>query len=315
MMAKRAYYTVQSVVSDLINDEACYPDRTNSATTKRIGFDDGTANANCRAWNDTATYNFDPDEGGEDDKYKDANLKFITLFLDKFGLKTNSDDVTYDNDKQTIKFKTRDGMYWGIWKADADKGFDKEATDGGYYYIAVDVNGEGSKPNCTGNGTGTGNHGYTGELGNGTTNNPACTNADTRKNGFDRFRMKVMADGGVEIEESDVLVALRVSSDEEVLAEMEKLQTILLDETTSIEEKNDAYTSLQILNSNKGKESNIEDLILKEFNYKSFVKINNDHINITIANNKHNSEIANNIIKKVQEQYDTQMYITIKFQK
>lgn len=119
----------------------------------------------------------------------------------------------------------------------------------------------------------------------------------------------------VSVEESDVLVALRVSSDEEVLAEMEKLQTILLDETSSIEEKNDAYTSLQALNSNKGKESNIEDLILKEFNYKSFVKIKNDQINITIANNEHNAEIANNIIKKVQELYDTRMYITVKFQK
>ena len=119
----------------------------------------------------------------------------------------------------------------------------------------------------------------------------------------------------VEIEESDVLVALRVSSDEEVLAEMEKLQTILLDETASIEEKNDAYNSLQALNSNKGKESKIEDLILKEFKYKSFVKIKNDQINITIANNEHSAEIANNIIKKVQELYDTRMYITVKFQK
>ncbi len=119
----------------------------------------------------------------------------------------------------------------------------------------------------------------------------------------------------VDVKESDVLVALRVSSDEEVLAEMQKLQTILLDETTSIEEKNDAYTSLQALNSNKGKESNIEELILKEFNYKSFVKIKNDQINITIANNKHNAEIANNIIKKVQALYDTRMYITVKFQK
>lgn len=119
----------------------------------------------------------------------------------------------------------------------------------------------------------------------------------------------------VDVKESDVLVALRVSSDEEVLAEMQKLQTILLDETTSIEEKNDAYTSLQALNSNKGKESNIEELILKEFNYKSFVKIKNDQINITIANNEHSAEIANNIIKKVQALYDTRMYITVKFQK
>lgn len=119
----------------------------------------------------------------------------------------------------------------------------------------------------------------------------------------------------VEIEESDVLVALRVSSDEEVLAEMEKLQTILLDETTSIEDKNNAYSSLQALNSNKGKESKIEDLILKEFKYKSFVKIKNDQINITIANNEHSAELANNIIKMVQELYKERMYITIKFQK
>lgn len=119
----------------------------------------------------------------------------------------------------------------------------------------------------------------------------------------------------VQVEESDVLVALRVSSDEEVLAEMEKLQTILLDETASIEEKNDAYNSLQALNSNKGKESKIEELILTEFKYKSFVKIKNDQINITIANNEHSAELANNIIKKVQELYETRMYITVKFQK
>lgn len=119
----------------------------------------------------------------------------------------------------------------------------------------------------------------------------------------------------VEIEESDVLVALRVSSDEEVLEEMEKLQTILLDETASIEEKNDAYGSLQALNSNKGKESKIEELILSEFKYKSFVKIKNDQINITIATEKHNAELANSIIKKVQELYETRMYITVKFQK
>lgn len=119
----------------------------------------------------------------------------------------------------------------------------------------------------------------------------------------------------VNVDESDILVALRVSADEEVLAEMEKLQTILLDETATIEEKNDAYNSLQTLNSNKGKESQIEELIAKEFNFKSFVKIKNDHINITISADEHSTEIANNVIKKVQELYENRMYITIKFQK
>lgn len=119
----------------------------------------------------------------------------------------------------------------------------------------------------------------------------------------------------VNVEESDILVALRVSADEEVLAEMEKLQTVLLDETATAEEKNDAYNSLQTLNSNKGKENQIEEIIEKEFQFKSFVKIKNDQINITINCEKHDSELANNIIKKVQELYDNRMYITIKFEK
>ena len=110
-------------------------------------------------------------------------------------------------------------------------------------------------------------------------------------------------------------MALRVSADEEVLAEMEKLQTVLLDETATAEEKNDAYNSLQTLNSNKGKENQIEEIIEKEFQFKSFVKIKNDQINITINCEKHDSELANNIIKKVQELYDNRMYITIKFEK
>lgn len=114
--------------------------------------------------------------------------------------------------------------------------------------------------------------------------------------------------------ESDILVALRVNSDEAVLAEMEKLQTILLDETATVEEKNDAYNSLQIINSNKGKESQIEKLIKTEFNLKSFVKIKNDQINITIDSREHNSKIANNIMQKIQNLYQNKMYITIKFQ-
>lgn len=118
-----------------------------------------------------------------------------------------------------------------------------------------------------------------------------------------------------DISESDLLVSLRVSADESVLAEMEKLQTILLDETATIEEKNDAYNSLQALNSNKGKENQIEKEIEKEFGYKSFVKITNDQINVTVDLKEHNKEIANKIIKKVQSMYSNQMYITIKFQK
>ena len=118
----------------------------------------------------------------------------------------------------------------------------------------------------------------------------------------------------VETTESSILVSLRVKDEEEMMQEMESLQTILLDDTASLQEKNDAYNSLQVLNSNKGKEDNLEKKIKDTYKLDSFVKIKNDQINVTIASKEHNSTIANNIIRSIQEEYEQKMYITVKFQ-
>lgn len=118
----------------------------------------------------------------------------------------------------------------------------------------------------------------------------------------------------VEVSSSNVLVALRVQDEENVLAEMEKLQTILLDDTATLEEKNDAYDSLQALNSNKGKEEEIESKIKEMHKLESFVKIDGDQISVVIASNDHSTELANKIIRTVQDLFSTRMYITIKFQ-
>ena len=119
----------------------------------------------------------------------------------------------------------------------------------------------------------------------------------------------------VNVTASSSLVALRVADDEDVLAQMEDLQTILLDESSTLEEKNNAYESLQTINTNKGKESEIEEKILSEYNLDSFVKIKNDRISITIGSEKHDTKLANQIMNTVQKLYETKMYITIKFQK
>lgn len=118
----------------------------------------------------------------------------------------------------------------------------------------------------------------------------------------------------VEVSKSNVLVALRVEDEEAVLKEMDELQTILLDDTATLEEKNDAYDSLQALNSNKGKEDEIEKKIKEVHKLESFVKINGDQISVVIASNDHSTEIANDIIRTVQELFNTRMYITVKFQ-
>lgn len=116
------------------------------------------------------------------------------------------------------------------------------------------------------------------------------------------------------VNESSILVSLRVQDDEETLNTINELNTILLDKNKSKEEKNTAYESLKSINETKGLEEQIETMLKDELKYDSFVKISKDQINIVISSSEHNKDIANNIIKKVQSMYNTKKYITIKFQ-
>ena len=118
----------------------------------------------------------------------------------------------------------------------------------------------------------------------------------------------------VEIKNSDVLVALKVKEDEDVLKEMEDYKNTLLNVTSTIEEKNDAYIALQLINSKKGEALKLEKIIKNKFNFDSFIKINKDTINITIANKDHSPKVANGIMREIQKQYQTKKYITIKFE-
>ena len=118
----------------------------------------------------------------------------------------------------------------------------------------------------------------------------------------------------VDVEESSLLVSLRVEEEEAVLKEMENYQSILLDTTKTIEEKNNAYNSLMALQAKKTDEEKIEKKIKETFSLDSFVKMKNDTISIVIASTEHSNALANNIIRTVSEMFDDDKYITVKFQ-
>ena len=52
----------------------------------------------------------------------------------------------------------------------------------------------------------------------------------------------------ISIEESDILVALRVESDEEMTKEIEDLQSVLTNTESTVDEKNKAYEKIKKLN-------------------------------------------------------------------
>ena len=107
---------------------------------------------------------------------------------------------------------------------------------------------------------------------------------------------------------------LRILSDEERLKEIEDLKLILTNLDTSIEDKNNAYEKLQLIEETKGKESSLESKIKDEFNLDSYVEIKNNQIKVVVNSKEHNYELANNIIRSIQEEYEEKMYISVKFQ-
>lgn len=115
------------------------------------------------------------------------------------------------------------------------------------------------------------------------------------------------------INESTVLVALRVEADEVLLQEMENLRFILTSDETSVEEKNIAYDKMKNLNIRRGEEEKLENKIKEKFNLEAFVKIKDDQIEIVINSKDVSSDTANKIMRSIQEEYNEQKYITVKF--
>ena len=118
----------------------------------------------------------------------------------------------------------------------------------------------------------------------------------------------------VEVEESDILVALRIEADKQLMEEMEDLQIILTDVNSSVDEKNKAFDELKELNNKRGIEEKLEEKIITNLSLKAFVKIDDNQVRVVIKSNKHDSELANKIMRLVQEDFDKKMTISVKFQ-
>jgi len=115
------------------------------------------------------------------------------------------------------------------------------------------------------------------------------------------------------VNESTELVSLRVQDDEDTLNVINQLQDVLLDQTSSIEDKNDAYDELLSISNNKSIETNLEKIIKNDFKLDSFVKISGSNVTVFIDNDKHDYKLANDVIRRLTKEFDTDKYITVKF--
>lgn len=118
----------------------------------------------------------------------------------------------------------------------------------------------------------------------------------------------------IETNELDALTSIKIENEETVLNELLALDKIITASTTTSEEKSDAYDKIKTINNTKSKENYLENIIQKQYNIKSFIKIEDDQIKIIISSKNNNIKDANNIIRTIQKEFNEKKYITVKYQ-
>lgn len=115
------------------------------------------------------------------------------------------------------------------------------------------------------------------------------------------------------IEESSIVEALKTEDNTTTLEEINKLKETIANDEATTDDKNEAFDALKELNQISSKEELLEEKIKTTHNLDSFIKIDGDQIRVVIDSDDHSSTIANNIMRTIQNNFDTKQYISIQF--
>ncbi len=119
--------------------------------------------------------------------------------------------------------------------------------------------------------------------------------------------------GKIDIKETSIIEALRTEDNASALEEINKLKATISDNNVTTDTKNEAFDALKLLNQVSSKEELLEEKIKNTLDLDSFIKIDGDQIRVVVDSNEHSNELANNIMRNIQESFDTKQYISIQF--
>ena len=106
-----------------------------------------------------------------------------------------------------------------------------------------------------------------------------------------------------------------ISLEEERQSEMDVLQEAMTKEDISSTEKNNLYEKLKYLNEIQGQEELLEKKLKSNLKLDCFVKIDNNEVKVVAIKETHDSVLANQIMKMVQQEFSNKVYVTIQFEK
>ena len=119
--------------------------------------------------------------------------------------------------------------------------------------------------------------------------------------------------GKIDIKETSIIEALRTEDNASSLEEINKLKATISDNNVTTDTKNEAFDALKLLNQVSSKEELLEEKIKNTLDLDSFIKIDGDQIRVVVDSDEHSNTLANNIMRTIQESFDTKQYISIQF--
>ena len=118
----------------------------------------------------------------------------------------------------------------------------------------------------------------------------------------------------IEVEESDAISVLKVEDNADTESEISVLKETLTNNEATVEEKNIAFETLKSINQNSSKEEKLEKKLKDNFKLNTFIKIDKSQIRVVVGSKEHSVDLANDIMRSVQEEFDSKKYISVEFQ-
>lgn len=116
----------------------------------------------------------------------------------------------------------------------------------------------------------------------------------------------------VVIQNSSTIEVMKSVLNDERQQKMKELNEKLTNKELSVEEKNNIYDEIKVINKIETMEDEIERKIKEELGYNSFVKVKDDVIEVTVSSAKHDANLAVKIMTLVEKLYKN-MYISVSF--
>ncbi len=117
----------------------------------------------------------------------------------------------------------------------------------------------------------------------------------------------------IEIEEASIIETLKAEDTTSTLEEINKLKDKISNNETTTEDKNKAFDTLKLLNQISSKEELLEEKVKNIHNIDSFIKIDGDQIRVVVDSEEHTTKLANDIMRTIQDNFDTKQYIVVQF--